>query len=132
MSVCYKMSGGVTFAAVPSFVCVFCFFNFGCSTSGSLKASVMRVLFFVSSLFLGPSKPRESLSANECLACLNLGLASSSLRSLSVDDRVESGSSSISFRERDAEVETDPFVDSGALEDEGDRTEDPNVPIIES
>jgi hypothetical protein len=103
-------------------------------------ASVVRILFFVSFLrgILGASKPREPLAAvgtssiNKGLARLSLGLPSSSLMSLSVDDRAESGSQFFSFLEKDAEVETDPPVDSGALEDVGDRAEaieEPNAPF---
>jgi hypothetical protein len=119
-------------SAVPSSVCVFGFFGLGSSTSCSPRASEMRVRFFVSILpgFLGASKPRGRIAgagilspANERLARLDLGLPSSSLWSLSVADRAETGSKYVSFRGRDVEVDTDPLADTGALEDVGDRAE---------
>jgi len=61
-------------------------------------------------------------SANEGFR-LGLGMCSSSVRSLSADDRAETESKSFSLRARDADVETDPLAEAGALEDVGDRRE---------
>ena len=106
----------------------------------------MRVRFFVPFLraFVGilgtpgpggPIAPTVTLSAaNDGFPRLILGLESSSLRSISDDDNAEE-SESFSFCAKDADVETDPVAESGALEDAGDRMEaieargDPNVPL---
>jgi len=100
----------------------------------------VRVLFFGSFLrgVLGSSKLTEPVAAagtlssgNEDLARLSLGLTSS-LRSLSVGDRAESGSNSISCLGKDAEVETDPPADNGALDRKlGNETRgDADVPLF--
>lgn len=112
--------GETTFPTVSSFECVFCFFNRGLWTSGSPMASGTRVLFLLETL--DAETPGTLSPVNEALARLR-GLPSPSLKSLPGEDIAEGGSKSISFLGKDAEVETDPLVDSGAFEDVGDRNE---------
>ena len=144
LDACYISCENVApFSVIVSLGSVLCFFGFGASNSGPVAVSAMRVRFLVPFLraFVGTSRPGGPIapamtlsSANNGFPRLILGLKSSSLRSISGDDKAEE-SESFSFRAKEADVETDPLAESGALEDVGDRMEaieargDPTVPL---